>query len=150
MAEECPLVLVYQETIHIVASYMKAKKPSRDQFSKANDLITVVKEEEGRNLVLIQTPSVEENAPLKAKNGVRLNYARHGEKMAEERPLVLVYQETPHIVASYMKAKKPLRDQFSKANDLITVAKLYQGTILPFKGIAWKNDDQEMVRKAEG
>ena len=45
-------------------------------------------------IVLIQTPSVEENAPLKAKNGVRLNHTLRTGKVAEERPLVLVYQET--------------------------------------------------------
>ena len=30
---------------NIDASYMKAKKPPRDRFSKASDMITVVKEE---------------------------------------------------------------------------------------------------------
>ena len=78
-------------------------------------------------MVLIQTPSVEEDAPLKAKNGVRLNYAQHIGKAAEERPLVLVYQETTHIAASYMKAKKPPKDRFSKANDLIMVVKEEEG-----------------------
>ena len=52
------------------------------------------KEEEGRKMVLIQTSSVEENAPLKAKNGVRLNHAQRRGNVAEERPLVLVYQGT--------------------------------------------------------
>ena len=74
------------------------------------------RDEEGRRRVFIPTPSVEENASLKAKNGVRLNYAQHGGKVAEERPLVLVYQETTHIVASYMKAKKPPKDRFNNAN----------------------------------
>ena len=32
----------------------------------------LMKEEEGRRIALIQVPSVRENAPLKAKNGVDL------------------------------------------------------------------------------
>ena len=52
------------------------------------------KEEEGRKNVLIQAPNVEEHTPLKAKNGVRLKCAQHKENVAEERLLVLVYQET--------------------------------------------------------
>ena len=37
---------------------------------------------------------MEKTIPLKAKNGVRLNYTQCKGTVAEEHPLVLVYQET--------------------------------------------------------
>ena len=42
-----------------------------------------MKEEEGRRIALIQTPSVRENTPLKAKNGVRLNHVPRMEETVE-------------------------------------------------------------------
>ena len=116
--------------------------------------------EEGRKMVLIQTSGVEENAPLKAKNGVRLNYAQRRGNVAEERPLVLVYQETncPHPNSQCrgntpLKAKNGVLLNYTQRKGNVAEERplvlVYQETILTFKEIAWKTDDQEMVKKAK-
>ena len=54
---------------------LKAKKGVRLNYAQCKEKAVEerpVKEEEGRRIVLIQAPSVRENAPLKAKNGVDL------------------------------------------------------------------------------
>ena len=52
---------------------LKAKKGVQLSCAQRKEKVVEehpVKEEEGRRIVLIQAPSIRENAPLKAKNGV--------------------------------------------------------------------------------
>ena len=46
-----------------------------------------------RRIILIQVADVKENATVKTKQGVHLNYAGQKGNVAQKRPLVLVYQK---------------------------------------------------------